>query len=708
MKKFLRKTFFLLPVFLLFLAFFPNVTAQAAQTPAKIKTCKLVSSKKLRVTASISSPKSIQGQKVYLFSLPLATSKIPAKAKPLASKKAAKSVSFTVNVSASRQSSLLYSHFVLARRKSNGKYSVISNTKYISNPKKLAMYKYSFPKAVSKKGLQVSASMLEDAVELNVRHSVLNIVFTDLIATKSESNTGSSIPYKYQGKTYWFRKGTVNSYDTQLLALKENDAVISAVLLLAWRDDLTGLIYPSGRVSGHSFYAWNTKTSSARKQLQATISFLAERYSGADAKYGRIVNWIVGNEVNNYKVYNYAGQKSLKTYAKIYAQAFRLTYNAVTSVYANARVYISLDHLWNTNTVNGTFASRKMLDAFASALKSGGSIRWNLAYHPYSCPLTEPKFWKNTNGQLTDSLTSPVINMGNINILTSYIRRKYGKNTRIILSEQGYTSSQAKVSTAKAQAAAIAYSYLLTESDSMIDSFIMNRQVDHQAEVAQGLSLGLWTTDASSGSPEDADNKKQSWNVFKYMDTNLSETVTNSSLSVIGIKKWTDVIPNYSSALYNKTSITNATLAQVEGYTASASIPAGWKLYGAGSKLSSKKGMLTVTHNKNRNKNSLWGFSQEFSGKLSFAEHPFLFTTLRVKGATSGKATVKIRFYSGKRILECSRVIPANGTYVNLGVSLANWKYRDSVTKIRIMITRSGGKWDSNASVTMTPPVRGK
>lgn len=83
-------------------------------------------------------------------------------------------------------------------------------------------------------------------------------------------------------------------------------------------------------------------------------------------KYGQISNWIIGNEVNNYNTYNYAGSQTLRQYSQIYADQFRLAYNTLVSVYSNARVYISLDHLWNTNYVNGTFASRKMLDSFAS------------------------------------------------------------------------------------------------------------------------------------------------------------------------------------------------------------------------------------------------------------------------------------------------------------------------------------------------------
>lgn len=74
------------------------------------------------------------------------------------------------------------------------------------------------------------------------------------------------------------------------------------------------------------------------------------------------------------------------------------------------------------------------------------------------------------------------------------------------------------------QAAALAYSYLISESNNMIDSLIIHRQVDHTAEISQGLNLGLWTTSASSSSPENARSKKLSWNIYKYMDTSLSNS----------------------------------------------------------------------------------------------------------------------------------------------------------------------------------------
>ncbi len=700
---------FLMFLFLAFVSGTP-LCVSAATKPVTITTCKLSSAGKVKVTATVSNTKKISGQKCYLFALTFSESGITRKSMPLTSVKKAKKMTFSVKLNNTKESTLLYSKFVIASKAKDGTYKAISSAKYISNPKKAAKYKYKFPVATSKKGLQVSSNMLEDAIDLNIQHASLNIVLSDLLPTAAERNNTFSISYQYHGKTYWFRKALVNSYDAQLTALQENNVVVSAILLLGWREDLKSLIYPSGRQAGHSFYAWNTSNASAREQLQATLSFLGSRYGTSSAKYGRIVNWIVGNEVNNYNVYNYAGQKTLAQYAKIYANAFRLTYNTITSIYANARVYISLDHLWNTR-VSGSFTSREMLEKFAATLKKQGNINWNLAFHPYGSPLTEPKFWANVNGQAIQSLSSPVISMNNIGILTSYIRKNYGSNTRIILSEQGYTSVRrsyaGQTDAQKEQSAAIAYSYYLTEADDMIDSFIMNRHVDHQAEIDQGLDLGLWTTDPTSSLPEWADTKKDSWNVFKYMDSNKASKVTSDSLSVIGVKKWSSVVKGYSKKLYQKTVYTTSTLSQVPGYTKSASIAASWKIYGAASAGSTGNGTYTAIHDNSRNRNSLWGFTQTFSKKVNFNSSPYFYTTLNVHGAVAAQAQVTVRFYNGSKILECSRVIPCDAP-INLGVSLKKWAGRKSVQKIQVLISPVSGKWTSDAYVTMSKPVRGK
>ena len=85
-----------------------------------------------------------------------------------------------------------------------------------------------------------------------------------------------------------------------------------------------------------------------------------------------------------------------------------------------------------------------------------------------------------------------------------------------------------------------------------------------------------------------------------------------------------------------------------------------------------------------RNKNSLWGFSQKMKRSLSFKSYPNFCTTLRASGAQNGYVQIKLRFYSGKHIFECARIVPADQT-VRLKTSLEKWKYRSKVTKIQVM-----------------------
>ncbi len=348
-----------------------------------------------------------------------------------------------------------------------------------------------------------------------------------------------------------------------------------------------------------------------------------------------------------------------------------------------------------------------MLDAFAAALKRQGNIPWNLAFHPYNSPLTEPRFWENTNGQITQSLTTPAINMGNIGLLTSYIRNTYGLGVRIILSEQGYTSVKNHTENVeKDQSAAIVYSYYLAEADDMIDSFIMNRHVDHRTETAQGLNLGLWTTSGST-SPEWAGTKKDSWEVFKYMDTNQSPTVSDSYLSQIGASSWSSLVPDYSVYLYSKTNLVTVPMQTVSSYKKSRSVSSKWSSYGAATGKKKAGKAIRAVHDGSRNRNSLWGFTQSFGKKLSFQSASRFCTTLKVSGSSNAKAVVKLRFYSGKKILESSAVIPANRK-VKLSVSLQNWKYRSAVTKIQVLLAPAGGTWKKGAYMDISNTVQAR
>ena len=114
----------------------------------------------------------------------------------------------------------------------------------------------------------------------------------------------------------------------------------------------------------------------------------------------------------------------------------------------------------------------------------------------------------------------------------------------MILSEQGFTSTSATRGTAEdLQAAAIAYAYYIADSNPYIDAFIMSRQVDAPTEMAASQAFGLWHCDTSKKNDIVATMQKPSWLVYKNIASTLE--ITEKYKSLIGISKWSDVVPNF-------------------------------------------------------------------------------------------------------------------------------------------------------------------
>ena len=95
--------------------------------------------------------------------------------------------------------------------------------------------------------------------------------------------------------------------------------------------------------------------------MAAIGSFLAARYS--DNKHGKISNWVIANEINARKEWNYMAHTDIETYVEEYAKAFRVFYTAIKSMSSGAKVYISLDQQWDRNIKNNTnYDARDVLD----------------------------------------------------------------------------------------------------------------------------------------------------------------------------------------------------------------------------------------------------------------------------------------------------------------------------------------------------------
>lgn len=495
----------------------------------------------IRITADMSGT---DVGKVYLMELKPYEYSIEGK-EPIASASSDGAVTFEVELGDTGDTeSRLFSKFVIAGQNPDGSYTAVSNAKYINNVGEIAENQYEFPEASTKKGLQVNGGMTTDVVELGVKHAAVNLYFERLL----RENDG--IRYRYKGNNYYFNRYYIYELDRILKGYYENDITVSFVVLLGKSLHTEEMLYDAAENLGDyepNHYAWDTSTQADAERIEAIMTFLGERYTREDGLNGQVVNWIMGNELNSPMYYNWMGFVPFDIYVNEMARTYRIFSTALKSCYSNVRTYFCLDYMWGSIPENenpyGAFSGRELLDALDQKMQSEGDISWNIAYHAYSHGLVEPEFWDDDESLVNDNVNSPVVNMKNIDVLTGYVEEHFGTDTRIILSEQGFSSGEGMTEEGmRKQAAAYAYAYYISEAQPMIDSFILARQVDHAVEIEQNLYFGLWSN--QRGQMERADKKKLIWTVFKYIDTPDTLDYTNSLLNEIdGVEQWDDSQP---------------------------------------------------------------------------------------------------------------------------------------------------------------------
>lgn len=449
-------------------------------------------------------------------------------------------LTFSVNLNYNTVGSRLFSKFVIAVRK-DGEFVAISEPKYITNPEAIARYSPAFSTTKSKKGLLVDPEKLagNELDDLGVKHAAYNIPLSRILGFTT-NEIYPTVTYSYNGKTYYFNGQIVNEYD-YIFSTLTNKGITTTAIILNDISSYTGdLIHPLARSGGKApYYAFNAADEAGSEYLAAVASFLASRYSGSG--HGVVMNWVIGNEINARNEWNYIQYMDTESYVEEYAKAFRIFYNAILSINANARVYISIDQQWGKSLYsNNGYGSKEIVDEFNRNIKNGGNIDWGVAQHPYNYPLTSAKAWSTAGragSYILDSETTPVISIRNIHVLTDYLQKEdlltdSGEVRHVILSEIGYTSSQGQ----DLQAASFVYAYKVIEANQYIDSMLFSRETDATLEINQGLALGICTLEG---------NRKSIYDAYKYVDTDQSAAYTDFALRLIGVSSWSEIIRNH-------------------------------------------------------------------------------------------------------------------------------------------------------------------
>lgn len=520
----------------------PPVQVQAQITSSKITSDK----NSIQIDGSSSGDTAGTDGKLYFFELEPYETGIGSRTNYIQEQAAGQPFSFQIPSNWSSSPNRIYNRFVAAVHDGE-KYVEVSNHHYVTNPEAVAPNQKPYDQPISKKGLRIQIDMLTDAMDLGVKHAGTDIMFQQIL--------GSGIDYVYDGKTYHFSKNNIENYDKTISALSGKSINVTAVILNGWSDATPDLHYPGvGQTSGTYHYMFNVVTKKGYEETRAIAAFLADRYDGSNPNYGKISNWVIGNEVNNQKDWNYMGPTDLTNYVREYQKAFRVFYTAIKSTSASDRVFISLDYNWNRE-IDGRlkYGGKNIVDSFNSIANVEGQYDWGLAYHPYPYPMTEPEFWDDDqSGLINNSFDSPIINFKNLNTLTDYfaqeaLKAPSGLVRHIILTEQGFTAkSQTRGEVPYIQAAAFAYSYYLVDSNPYIDAYLLSRQVDGPAEAVLGISQGLWECDMSQPDRIVAVKRRKIWEVFKHIDKKDNTlAATEFAKPIIGIEKWSDVVPNF-------------------------------------------------------------------------------------------------------------------------------------------------------------------
>ena len=479
---------------------------------------------------------------IYIFPLNTYETSIPEGAEPADTfriEKTKATFTFHANLNNRQANSRMFKKFVVAA-KVDGKYKIISRSHYITNPEAVAKYNVYTP-ASSIKGLLVDPSHLNtgELEDLGVKQAAYNIPLSKITGQTTSANY-PTIHYTYNGKTYAIDGQSVAEFDIVFGSLSKKGIRTTAIILNDMNYEYPELVHPKARSGSTAPYVmFNGAEEAGVDAMAAMATFLAERYSGTG--HGTVSDWVIANEINARSHWNYMEYTDVYNYTKEYAQAFRVFYNAIKSVNASAEIYMPLDQTWNRNLNDRNYDARDVLDNFNNIVKEKGNIDWQLAYHPYPVPLTNAAFW-NTGAyykKLTiDSVDTAMINMKNIHAVTDYLCQESfltdeGETRHVLLSEQGFTSSSGGEGV---QAAAFAYAYYISEANSHINGFLLNRQTDAPEEVAQGLAFGL---NYSGG------GHKQIYNVFKKIDTEQSQQATEFAKSILGISDWSSVIKQH-------------------------------------------------------------------------------------------------------------------------------------------------------------------
>jgi len=415
---------------------------------------------------------------------------------------------------------------------------------YVTDFNALPVRDHSLKRPSGKKGLGCIVD-IADCKPLGVEHAKEDIDINNLLDWSSEH---PDLAFEFEGRTVGLHKRAVEAMDARIKAMSDSGIdVIGCLLNYVSRhaDRKSPLIHPRTNPAQVPMgpAAFNTATPEGLFLYRAIVHWLADRYTQADEKHGRMTGLIVGNELQSHWTWYNMGEARQDEVIREYTTALRVAYLATRCVHRDFHIYISMEHHWSLRGDSEDplreISGMDLIHGIAETGRRGGDFPWLVAFHPYPENLFEPRFWNDTTAPFR--LDAPRITFKNLEVLAAFLHQPdylYEGHPRLIaLTEQGFHCPD-KPGGEEAQAAAYAYAFKRIEAIPEIELFIYHRHVDHPGE--GGLKLGLRAYDAHASNG--MGRTRQIWNVFQKAGTPEEDAAFAFALPIVGRTDWQNLL----------------------------------------------------------------------------------------------------------------------------------------------------------------------
>ena len=315
------------------------------------------------------------------------------------------------------------------------------------------------------------------------------------------------IPHRWNGKTYYFVRSIMETYDRLMEPCIKRGVPCLVRLINRFSYRLRGSDGALRAVIGHPAYedtgfveqmsAFNLRTEEGLDMYCACVDFLCARYADPASPLFCAVIMDVGNEINAQAMWHNAGPMTCKAFMEEYTQQLRLAHLIGLTHNAAHRVNVSLDHYFAVPYLPADplrcYSGRECLAYLAAIGRRDGDFPWGVSYHPYPENLLHPDFYNDQTALPT--LDTPRITMKNAELwqyLAVHPALTYrGKARRVLFDEQGFHTDEADPESENKGAYAFMLLWEKMKRCPAIEQFLINRYTDMPLGDEGGLHLGL-------------------------------------------------------------------------------------------------------------------------------------------------------------------------------------------------------------------------